>query len=109
MIYDAETSISLDAEDVERFLLMLCPVLQGWSTQEIAKVVALSESLEIDEERALEFVVHHGGEAIRLTIDVFKDDVDTVDLYFFSTPSVTKAIEGVMDTFMNGDDTADSA
>jgi hypothetical protein len=81
----AEASTNLDMDELRGVLNGVSKVVDsGFGSSEIKTVLAMAKSMEVDEERALDFKVRHVGRAGTLRVAIFLDDVDAPDLYLRS-------------------------
>lgn len=95
----AEASMNFDADMVESFLERLSALIEGFGPVEISRLLRAVNELEVDNECTLAFRVTRNGQPIQLNIQVFKDDVDSVDLYFFAPGELVEEIDKLMDVF----------
>jgi len=92
-----ETSANFDMDNVGPFMERVSGVIpSGFGPAEVAQVVALAQGMEVNDEQVLTFNITFAGQPIQLYINVFLDDVDAPDVYFFSTPALIKKIEEIM-------------
>jgi len=95
----SEVSMNFDSHLVGPFLERVSGIVSGLGTSEIAKVTRLLDALEVEGEGELHFEVEHGGDAVPLRIEVFMDDTDAPDLYFFTVPKLASDIDGLLKNF----------
>jgi len=93
-----EASVNFDYEDVQPFLEQISKIIpEGFGASEIESVISLMKSLEINDEKGLTFSVLFNGKYVDLRIEIFMDDVDSPDVYFYSTLSeLAKKIQDQM-------------
>jgi hypothetical protein len=95
----AEASMNFDADMVESFLEKLPALIEGFGPVEISRLLRAVTELEVDNECMLAFGVTRNGQPTQMNIQVFKDDVDSVDLYFFAPRELVEEIDKIMDVF----------
>jgi hypothetical protein len=95
----SEASMNFDANMVGPFLERLSALSIGLGPAEIDQVLKVVDEMEVDDERALQFKVKHEGQKVPMTVSVFKDDVDAVDLYFFAPRKLVEEINKLMRIF----------
>ena len=61
--------------------------------------MSVVDALDVDATRELYFDVEYDGCMEQLRIEVFMDDVDAPDLYFFAQPRFSEAITELMRNF----------
>lgn len=93
-----EASTGFDLEQVRPFLAQLNTSLHlGLDVETLG---AFTESIEIDQEKRLELSVEFNGQTSDLVYQVYMDDVDAPDLYFFSDDEeLITAIQTEMNAF----------
>ena len=62
-------------------------------------VCHLAGHLAHDAKQEVEFPVTYGGKAALLRIEVFMEDIDSPDVYFFSPPALAAQIDAEMESF----------
>jgi hypothetical protein len=95
----AETSMNLNAPQVEPFIKRVAALVSGLGQREVAQVTHLVDALEVDEEGELLFEVRHAAHTVPLRVVVVMDDIDAPNLYFFTVPELVKEIETLMKDF----------
>ena len=71
----------------------------GFREEEIKEILGLSSSLSVEQVGELELQVTFEQNPIDLRVQVIKDDVDAVSLFFFATKTVIEAINAEMRSF----------
>ena len=67
---------------------------------DVDKLVEFTESLEIGDEKRLEFSVQFKGQTLGMIYQVYMDDIDAPDLYFFvETEELETALQSEMVAF----------
>lgn len=95
-----ESSMNFDAEYVIPFLERLKPLIEdGFSDREISQVRSLLQNMEVDEEKELEFPIKYKGEQSVLRIEIFMDDIDAPDVYFYTHPKLAEEIDKEFEKF----------
>lgn len=93
-----EASSNFDLSNVRPFLLELDTDLK--LDLEVEEIVSFVGSVPLDEERITEIDVTFGGVRHTLTLDVYMDDNESPDLYFFTgDESLARAIQRQMASF----------
>lgn len=95
----SEASTNFDLENVRPFLLRVSKRVEGFGTAEIDTVVREITEMPVDGEREWHFEVEHEGTHVSLHIRVFMDDLETPDVYFFTSPELAASIQSEMESF----------
>jgi len=95
----SEASMNFDADMVGPFLEQLARLVGGFGPGQIEEVLEVVNKLDVDAERQLHFRVRYRGEEMLLNIQIFKDDIDALDLYFFGPASLIEKIRNLMSDF----------
>jgi len=67
---------------------------------DINKLVEFTESLEVGDEKRLEFSVQYNGQTLGMIYQVYMDDIDAPDIYFFvETEELETALQSEMVAF----------
>lgn len=67
---------------------------------DVDKLVEFTESLEVGEEKRLEFSVQYNGQTLGMIYQVYMDDIDAPDLYLFvETEELETALQSEMVAF----------
>jgi len=93
-----EASMNFDKENVRPFLERVNSNLS--LGLDVDKLVEFTESLEVGEEKRLEFSVQYNGQTLGMIYQVYMDDIDAPDLYLFvETEELESAIQSEMVAF----------
>ena len=96
----SETSMNFDAEEVAPFLTRLANhprfTLPTGLASEIGDSLA---DIAVDATKRWSLTCGFDGADIALEIEVFMDDIDAPDLYFFSTQAAIGEIEAELESF----------
>ena len=88
-----EASTSFDQENVAPFLARVASLFKsGFGSKEATVLADSINDLPIESTAMWEYAVSIDGKTERLVVLAFKDDVDTPDIYFYSSPAVADAI-----------------
>lgn len=71
----------------------------GFGSQQIDKVCDLAKKLRIEKEKTIKFKVTYNSENEPLVVHLYKDDIDVIDVFIFSTEKITKEIDQSMERF----------
>ncbi len=81
-----EMSMNFDLENVQPFLSRISPFFDGgFGPSEITKAYEFTKSVAHDDEKEIEFTVDYKGKQEKMIYRVFMDDIDSPDIYFFTT------------------------
>jgi len=93
-----EASMNFDLDNVRPFLEQLNQNLN--LGLDVNKLVDFTESLDVDEEKRIEFKVHFENQSLGMIYRVYMDDIDAPDLYLFAeTDELASAIQSEMIEF----------
>ena len=93
-----EASMNFDLENVAPFLEQLNRNLD--LDLDVDKLVDFTERLDVDEEKQLKLFVRFNGQSLGIIYQVYMDDFDAPDLYFFAeTEELAAAIQSEMLAF----------
>ena len=93
-----EASMDLDLEDVRPLLEHLNENLN--LGLDVEKLVRFTESVDVGDEKRLSLPIRYKGQSFRLTYQVYMDDINATDLYFFAeTEELATAIQSEMIAF----------
>ena len=96
-----ESSMNFDDETLRPFLERISGLIDGgFGSTEIDQVVTTSKSMELDEERDLEFKINFQGAESPFIVRIFMDDIDAPDVAFFGPEDLAEKIDDEMDAFM---------
>ena len=95
-----ESSTSFDLSDLAPFLQRLSSqITGGYTAKVVAHVADLAARMKHEEERSLEYQVVFQGQHIPLNIDLFKDDIEEITIYFHTPKLLADFIDSEMDSF----------
>ncbi len=95
-----EASGEFEIEDLQPFLeRVVALVPSGFGDAEVASIVALAQSMAVDDEKVVDFSIQYGGEKTTLRLDVFMDDLDLPTVYFFAPPKLAEQITAEMSKY----------
>lgn len=95
-----ESSTDLPPEEFEAFLRRVAALVDGgFSEREAAHVSQLAVRMRHNEERVLEYEVVFQRRRVPLKIALFKDDVSSVDLSFFTSKLLSRRLDELMDVY----------
>ncbi|MDQ8182004.1 hypothetical protein [Pelagicoccus sp. SDUM812005] len=95
-----ESSTSLDMVSLRPFLVAVTQHIDsGFGSQQIDKVCDLAKKLRIEKEKTIKFKVTYNSENEPLVVHLYKDDIDVIDVFIFSTEKITKEIDQSMERF----------
>ena len=96
-----EVSSNFDRKNVAPFLSRLPPLIEsGFSSQQVSQVVGSMDELKRKQEKDFEFPIRFRGAPATLKIKVVMDDIDSPNLYFFTTPALADLIDGDLRRFL---------
>ncbi|MBO9448743.1 hypothetical protein J7426_00630 [Tropicibacter sp. R16_0] len=96
----SETSMNFDAGSVEPFLIgLLNNPRFGLPTDLPATIAQALPGIPIDGKQRWQIDGDFDGAKVQINIEVFMDDIDAPDLYFFSTQPVIAEIERELTAF----------
>ena len=88
-----EASSNFDAKDVVSFLQVVSGLVEsGFGLTERNQLLETIKSMKVDEKKSIEFSVTFKAQQTPLKVSVHIDDIDAVDLYFYSVPGLAEAI-----------------
>jgi hypothetical protein len=97
---EPEASMNFDVSALPEFLGRLPRLFtEGFGGEEIKEILGLSDSLSVEQCGKLELNVTFQQNPMELRIQLVKDDVDAVSLFFFATEPLTEAINAEMRFF----------
>lgn len=89
-----EASTALDTADLEPVLLRVSRLMTaGFSRTAALALARRIASQPLESERSYVYKVTYEGRAIPLRVSAYMDDVDSPDLYFFTTADAARAIQ----------------
>ncbi|MBO9478005.1 hypothetical protein J7382_10700 [Shimia sp. R11_0] len=96
----SEASMNFDAAEVAPFLTRLSNHPQFTFPANMASEVGDTlATIAVDDTKRWRLTCAFDGEDISMDIEVFMDDIDAPDLYFFSTQEAIAVIEQELETF----------
>jgi hypothetical protein len=98
----AEASTNLDLADLTPLLKSVQRLIQnGFGDKEVAQISATAQSMPVNQTKELKFeVVFHGASTV-LRLQVKKDDVDAVSVWFITSPELAAEIQTAMKPFLH--------
>jgi hypothetical protein len=98
----SEASSNFDLDTLDDFLLRLKSIIDsGFSDREMARILKAAEETKLDGESRLEFLVKFQGKQITLHINIYKDDINSSDISFFTDDSLAKEIDNQIRLFFS--------
>lgn len=95
-----ESSANFDIENVRPFLQRISQLIEsGFNEPQIEQVFQLAEHMKIDEEKGFDFPIKYSGKSANLRVQIFMDDLNSPDIYFFSLPPLAAQIDSEMQRF----------
>ena len=95
-----EASMNFDLVNVRPFLERIRPhIRSGFGDVQIDDLVEFIESTPVEDEREMQFAVVYRDSPTPLVVVVFMDDVDSPDLYFFTSAELAEKISNECDAF----------
>ncbi|MBF0197941.1 MAG: hypothetical protein HQL32_09530 [Planctomycetes bacterium] len=88
-----EASFELDIEDLDKFFHDLTIESLPLSDHITRKIISTSKSLLHDKTASFEFYLSYEGKNYPLFVELFKDDVSSIAIYFFSEEVIASNIE----------------
>ena len=89
-----EWSCTVGMAELSRVLGTLSRFVEaGFGKPEIAEVRAAAYELEVDDTARFKFDATAGGKTVPVWIEVFMDDVNTPDLYIFSSKDLIAKLD----------------
>ena len=93
-----ESSTDLPPEEFQVFLLRVVALIEkGFSEREAAHVAQLAVQMKHNEERVLEYEVVFLKQRVPLKVALFKDDVSSVDIAFYTEEALSRRLDEQMD------------
>lgn len=95
-----ESSTALQPEEFEVFLRRVVALVdKGFSEREAAHIAQLAAQMAHNEERGLEYEVVFQNQRVPLKVTLFKDDVSSVDLAFFTSEALSRRLDELTDVY----------
>jgi hypothetical protein len=93
----AEASCNLEPKDLPKLLQSIRPLIEkGYGDPEIQAVQRLSESTPVKDTRTRTFPISYRGKNATLRIELKKDDVDEIEIWFITQPQLATEIQKQM-------------
>ena len=90
----AEASVSCDASQLSPLLKAVQElIVKGFSETEVSQVANAFRSMAVGETKEFKFPVVFRDREATLRIQLKKDDVDAVEIWFFTEPELAAAIQ----------------
>jgi hypothetical protein len=98
----AEVSTNLDLADLTPLLKSVQWLIQnGFGDAEVARIDAVARSMAVDQTKELKFQTVFHGTSTALRLQVTKDDVDAVSVWFITSPELAAEIRKAMKPFLH--------
>jgi hypothetical protein len=95
-----ESSTEFDLPDFPAFLRRIAPhVTRGFGEREVSRLTALAERLPHNRENQTEFQVVFHDAPTPLRVRLFRDDVSSVGVYFFTSQPLANLLDSEMEAF----------
>lgn len=95
-----ESSTEFDLPDFPRFLRRIVPRLsRGFGEREVNRMALLAERLCQNRENQTEFQVVFQGALTPLRVRLFKDDISSIGVYFFTSKPLADLLDREMAAF----------
>lgn len=97
----AEASTNLDLADLTPLLKSVQRLIQsGFGDPEVAQIDGMVRLMPVGQTKELKFQTVFRGTSTLLRLQVKKDDVDAVDIWFFTSPELAADIQKAMKPFL---------
>ena len=98
---EAEASANFDGEDIAPVLGRLSALISaGFTRDDAHKLASLIAAQAAQTTRTYEYQVQRAGQKMSLRVVVIKEDPDASDVYFFSMPALTTALDHEIEAYM---------
>lgn len=98
----AEASTNLDLADLTPLLKSVQRLIQsGFGDAEVAQIDAMVRLMPVGQTRELKFQTVFRGMKMAVRLQIKKDDVDAVDIWFFTSPELAAEIQKAMKPFLH--------
>jgi hypothetical protein len=88
-----EASCNLEPKDLPRLLQAIRPLIEkGYGDAEVETLQRLAETTPVKETRTKILPITFQGKDTRLRVELKKDDVDEIEIWFFTQPELAKEI-----------------
>ena len=96
----ADASCNLEPPDLPKLLQAIHTLIdKGYGEPEIATVQRLWESTPVRSTGVKTFSITYRGQRATLRVELKKDDVDEIEIWFITTPELAKEIQAKMRQF----------
>ena len=93
----ADASCNLEPPDLPKLLQSIRPLIEkGYGEQEIATVQRLWEATPLKSTGVKTFPITYRGQSATLRVELKKDDVDEIEIWFITIPELAKEIQAKM-------------
>ena len=90
----SNASTNLDARDLPKLLASIQPLIEkGFGQPEVEALQSLYSSIAVKSYGARTFKISYRGEETTMRVELKKDDVDEVDIWFITRPELVKEIQ----------------
>lgn len=95
-----ESSTEFDLPEFPAFLRQIVPhVTRGFGEREVSRLTSLAERLPHNRESQTEFQVVFDGTPTPLRVRLFKDDISSIAVYFFTSQPLADLLDQEMEAF----------
>jgi hypothetical protein len=95
-----ESSTEFDLPDFPEFLRCLLPhITRGFGEREISRLATLAQNLSLNRERQSEFQLVFQGASTPLRVRLFRDDAESIGVYFFTSKPLADVLDREMESF----------
>jgi hypothetical protein len=95
-----ESSTEFDLADFPSFLQRVVPhIASGFTEREVSRLASMANRLAHNRESQTEFQVVFQGISVPLRVRLFKDDVSSIGVYFFTSQPLAELLDREMDSF----------
>ena len=95
-----EASTEFDLPDFPDFLRRVAQrISAGFGEQQVSRLSSMAEQLPHEREAQFEFQVVFEGMATPLQVRLFKDDISSIAVYFFTSKPLMEFLDHEMETF----------
>jgi hypothetical protein len=93
----ADASCNLETPDLPKLLQAIGPLLEkGFGGSEMEAVQKLSGSTPVKSTGTKTFPISYRGKAATMRVELKKDDVDEIEIWFITVPQLAKEIQAKM-------------
>lgn len=93
-----EASAEFDAAKLRILLQAIQPLIQkGFGEAQIGQIEGSFQALAVNETKHVNFPILYDGVETELRVQVRKEDVDVVEIRFFSAPALAEQIQRTME------------